>query len=106
MDLKAWHLLINKHFQEPEYEMFVPERGWGERVVKRTASRLDPYRSEWRAARLLGGTLAAVCRKAVAAAPVAFDESYFAAQLRCPDFHAAFSSDASYTLHRTQSRYQ
>jgi len=53
MDLKAWHLLIHKHFQDAEYEMFVPERGWGERIVKRTASRLDPYRSEWRAARLL-----------------------------------------------------
>jgi ubiquinone/menaquinone biosynthesis C-methylase UbiE len=106
MDLKAWHLLIHKHFQDAEYEMFVPERGWGERVVKRTASRLDPYRSEWRAARLLGGTLAAVCRKAGVPPRVAFDESDFEVQLRCPDCHSAVSRDASDTLRCTRCSYQ
>jgi hypothetical protein len=44
--------------------MIVPERGWGERIVKRLAIAVDPHRSEWHAGRLLGGTLAAVCRKA------------------------------------------
>ena len=44
-------------FREAEYEIFVPERGWGERIVKRAALRMDPHHSEWRAARLLGGTL-------------------------------------------------
>src|SRR6266478_5641265 len=64
MYLVDWHALISRHFVDQEYELFVPERGWGERVVKKVAIRLDPQRSVWRAARLLGGTLAAVCRKA------------------------------------------
>ena len=64
MYLNDWHQLIRKHFAAQEYEIFVRERGWGERVVKTLAVRLDPHRSVWRAARLLGGTLAAVCRKA------------------------------------------
>src|SRR5579862_6414210 len=76
MGLSDWRRLIQKHFVDTEYEVFVPERGWGERVVKRAATRLDPYGSEWRAARLLGGTLAAVCRKGGEARP-AFDESEF-----------------------------
>src|ERR1700676_4244993 len=42
MGLKDWHLLIHKYFAEAEYEIFVPERGWGERVAKRAAIRLDP----------------------------------------------------------------
>src|SRR6266478_2482935 len=63
MYLSDWHRLISKYFVDQEYELFVPERGWGERVVKRLAIRLDPRRSVWRASRLLGGTLAAVCKK-------------------------------------------
>src|SRR5260370_38536602 len=77
MDLNAWHLLTHKHFQDAEYEMFVPERGWGERIVKRTAARLDPYRPECRAARFLAGTLPAVCRKDEGPAPVPFHQSDF-----------------------------
>src|SRR5713226_7220131 len=106
MGLRDWHDLIERHFAAHEYEIFVPERGWGERIVKRTASRLDPYRSEWRAARLLGGTLAAVCRKAGEPARVAFDESDFEVQLRCPDCHSAVSRDASDTLRCTRCSYQ
>jgi len=51
MGLKDWHDLIRKHFDAHEYEVFVPERGWGERIVKKAAIRLDPYQSPWRAAR-------------------------------------------------------
>src|SRR5215472_14926489 len=51
MGLKEWHSLIHKHFADAEYEIFVPERGWGEQIVKRAAIRMDPSRSEWRAAR-------------------------------------------------------
>ena len=58
MYLSDWHRLITKHFAEHRYQPFVPERGWGERIVKRAAL------NEWRAARLLGGTLAAMCKKA------------------------------------------
>jgi ubiquinone/menaquinone biosynthesis C-methylase UbiE len=106
MGLSDWRRLIQKHFVDAEYEMFVPERGWGERVVKRTAMRLDPYRSEWRAAHLLGGTLAAVCRKGGEAPRVAFDESDFQAQLRCPDCHAGLTRDSGDTLHCVRCSYQ
>jgi ubiquinone/menaquinone biosynthesis C-methylase UbiE len=106
MGLSDWRRLIQKHFVDAEYEMFVPERGWGERVVKRTAMRLDPYRSEWRAAHLLGGTLAAVCRKGGEATRIAFDESDFQAQLRCPDCHAGLTRDSADTLHCARCSYQ
>jgi SAM-dependent methyltransferase len=106
MGLSDWRGLIQKHFVDAEYEMFVPERGWGERVVKRTAMRLDPYRSEWRAGHLLGGTLAAVCRKGGEAPRVAFDESDFQAQLRCPDCHAGLTRDSGDTLHCSRCGYQ
>src|SRR5713226_8754723 len=46
MGLRDWHDLIERHFAAHEYEIFVPERGWGETIVKRSAMRLDPYRSE------------------------------------------------------------
>src|ERR1051326_8282873 len=39
MGLKDWHRLIHKHFVASEYEVFVPERGWGERFLKRWAVR-------------------------------------------------------------------
>ncbi len=87
MGLKEWHELIYRHFEKAEYQIFVPERGWGERVVKRAAIGMDPHHSEWRAARLLGGTLAAVCRKRGERAPVDFDPSAFERLLRCPDCH-------------------
>jgi ubiquinone/menaquinone biosynthesis C-methylase UbiE len=89
MGLIDWHRLVTKHFAAHEYELFVPERGWGEAVVKRAAIRLDPYRSVWRAARLLGGTLAAFCRKEGSAAEApGFDPARFETVLRCPDCSA------------------
>jgi ubiquinone/menaquinone biosynthesis C-methylase UbiE len=97
MDLKAWHSLVQKYFVAHEYEVFVPERGWGERVVKRTAISLDPHHSEWRAARLLGGTLAAVCRKA-GTAPEPYALERFEDLLRCPDCHSPLVRDAHETL--------
>jgi len=106
MGLKEWHNLIHKHFADAEYEIFAPERGWGERVVKRMAVHMDRYRSEWGAARLLGGTLAAVCRKAGAAEPVNFQEDDFEAQLRCPDCHSSLMRDSADTLRCTQCPYR
>jgi len=88
MGLKEWHQMVTCHFADQQYQIFVPERGWGERIVKRLANRLDPYGSEWRAAKLLGGTLAGMCRKAGEAPPV--NESvmrHFEKLLRCPDCH-------------------
>ena len=86
MYLSDWRRLITEHFVSQEYEIFVPERGWGERVVKNMAIRLDPLHSVWRAARLLGGTFAALCRKA-GDAPEALSASLdrFETLLRCPD---------------------
>jgi SAM-dependent methyltransferase len=63
MYLSDWRALLERHFQNIEYRLFVPERGPWEKAVKRAAIRLDPHRSVWRAARLLGGTLAAAGRK-------------------------------------------
>lgn len=98
MGLKEWHQLIHKHFAEAEYQIFVPERGWGERVVKRAAIGMDPHRSEWRAARLLGGTLAAVCRKSGERGQVKFDPSAFEELLRCPDCHRSMRRTLDDTL--------
>jgi len=98
MGLKDWHHLIQKHFLAAEYEVFVPGRGWGERVVKRAAVRLDPFGSSWRAARLLGGTLAAVSKKGGQAPRLAFNERDFQTQLRCPDCHGALTRGGDDTL--------
>ena len=38
MYLSDWHRLITKHFAEHRYQPFVPERGWGERIVKRAGA--------------------------------------------------------------------
>jgi ubiquinone/menaquinone biosynthesis C-methylase UbiE len=96
MGLRDWHALIEKHFAAHEYRLLVPERGWAERGMKRLAQRMDPYRSMWRAARLLGGTLAAICRKAGEAELPEFEP--FEARLRCPDCRATFVRDRGETL--------
>jgi ubiquinone/menaquinone biosynthesis C-methylase UbiE len=96
LELRDWHALIEKHFAAHEYEILVPERGWAERWVKRLAVRLDPYRSEWRAGRLLGGSLAAACRKAGSPAPLASHP--FERLLRCPDCYSALARDPAETL--------
>lgn len=96
MGLRRWHDLIHEYFAAAEYEIFVPERGWGERIVKKMAVRLDRHRSVWRAARLLGGTLAAFCRKAGAVSAPSFGR--LESLLRCPDCHAPFEIVESSTL--------
>ncbi len=106
MGLKEWHELIHKYFAEAEYQIFVPERGWGERVVKRAAIGMDPHHSEWRAARLLGGTLAAVCRKSGARGQVEFDRSAFEELLRCPDCHRRMRRTVDDTLECTGCDYR
>lgn len=99
MYLSDWHRLITRHFAAWEYEIFVPERGPAERWVKTLAVRLDPYRSVWRAARLLGGTLAAVCRKqGLPAVSSSATLDRFEQLLRCPDCSGTFSRDAQETL--------
>lgn len=96
--LRDWNRLIHRHFDECEFELTVPERGWLESVLRRLGRRWDRYGSDWVPARLLGGTLAAFCRKGgqpawEALAPAAFHE-----KLRCPDCHAGFDIDEEQTL--------
>lgn len=98
MYLSDWNALVRRHFVEHDFDLFVPERGWGERVVKRVATRLDPYGSVWRAARLLGGTLAAVCRKGGDAPALKIDLANFERYLRCPDCSGALRRDDADSL--------
>jgi ubiquinone/menaquinone biosynthesis C-methylase UbiE len=79
MYLGDWRRLMSRHFAEHRCELVVPERGWGERIVKRALG-------DWRTARLLGGVLTGVCRKAGTAPPAAATLA-FEALLRCPDCH-------------------
>src|SRR5688572_29765217 len=43
MYLNHWDALVKRYFVEREFDLFVPERGWGERWMKRLAVKLDPY---------------------------------------------------------------
>ena len=106
MYLSDWNRLIVKHFAANECEAFVPERGWGERVVKGLAIRFDRYGSPWGAARLLGGTLAAVCRKAGDGPPPGASLDCFERLLRCPDCRGNLDRDASDALRCVKCGYQ
>ncbi|MFB3776572.1 MAG: methyltransferase domain-containing protein [Bryobacteraceae bacterium] len=98
LDLKGWRGLIEKHFVSHRYEIFTPECMGVEKAVKRLAIRMDPHRSVWRAARLLGGTLSALCRKE--GDPPAKEPGLerFETLLRCPDCHGALARDETETL--------
>jgi ubiquinone/menaquinone biosynthesis C-methylase UbiE len=106
MYLRDWNRLIEKHFAAHEYEIVVPERGAAERWVKRTAIRLDPYRSVWRAAILLGGTLAAVCRKSGDGPPPEAGMDRFERWLKCPDCGGPLVRDAVETLRCARCAYE
>jgi hypothetical protein len=106
MRLRDWHRLVEKHFVAHQYGICVQEQGWGQRVVKNLAVRLDPHRSVWRAAHLLGGTLAAVCRKTGTAPDSASDSASLESLLRCPDCRSALSRDPGDTLVCPQCGYR
>ncbi len=98
MTLRHWHALTIKYFVAHEYEMFVPERGWGERIVKQALVKTDRYGSVWRAAKLLGGTLAAFLKKE-GERPLGLEPGdHFETCLRCPDCHASLSRLADESL--------
>ena len=59
---------------------------------------LDPHGSDWRAARALGGTLSASCRKAGESPQILRDPEYFDTLLRCPDCGGRFERSADDTL--------
>ncbi|MGC8882665.1 MAG: methyltransferase domain-containing protein [Bryobacteraceae bacterium] len=60
--LRDWLAIIGRHFGESRVLTFPRAAGWANRAVVR-ALRLLPGYTEARAARFLGGTLAALCRK-------------------------------------------
>ena len=91
MYLNDWRHLIARHFADFSLIPFVPERGWGERIVRRAAG------NDWRAGRLLGGALAAVCRKHGTPLPPG-PMGPFETLLRCPDCHAGLTRDPSDSL--------
>jgi len=98
MDLKRWHRLIGEHFAEQRYDIFAQERGWGETVVARLAKWLRPRGSVWTVARLLGGTLAAVCRKDGEPPETGSWTERFESLLRCPDCHGPLVRGGDDTL--------
>ena len=79
MYLSDWRRLMSRHFAEHRCELVVPQRGWGEGMVKRVLG-------DWRTARLLGGSLTGMCRKA-GAAPATASMPAFETLLRWPDCH-------------------
>ena len=99
MGLKDWDTLAKKYFAEQEYDVFVPERGWGERIVKGAAG------SEWRAARMLGGTLAAILKKP-GTPETGLDFDQFERFLRCPDCHSALACNSDETLQCAKCGYE
>jgi hypothetical protein len=106
MYLNDWERLIRRHFVDRRYQIVVPERGWGERVMKRFAIRLDPYRSPWRAAHLLGGTVAASCRKAGEPGPERDPMERFESLLRCPDCHSGLECTVNDSLFCAKCGYE
>ena len=99
MELKDWQRLIDKHFAAREFDVFIPKRGWGERIVYNLARKFDRHGSDWVAARLLGGTLAAACRKAgTAAEAYSAGMQTFEQYLRCPDCSGDLGRDTEETL--------
>ena len=105
MYLRDWYRVIRKHFVAHQHNVYVRERGWGQRWVKRLAVRLDPYGSVWRAAHLLGGTLAAVCRKEGVPPETMPGLERFEALLRCPDCGGYFIRDSRQALVCTRCTY-
>ena len=91
MYLGDWRRLMARHFAEHKVEVFVPERGWGERIVKSAVF------SDYRAAKLLGGTLAGICRKGGTSSP-ANRMPAFETLLRCPDCHRDLTRDPAGVL--------
>lgn len=106
MGLVEWRSLILRHFEDPRYRIFIPQRGWGERAVARVGRQIDKFGSDWVPARLLGGTLAALCRKpgAPAAEPAGMER--FENYLRCPDCSGGLRREADETLRCTACAYE
>ena len=106
MGLREWDALVKKYFVAHEYDAFVPERGWGERWMKQFAKKIDRHHSDWLAARLLGGTLAAVCRKSGTPPTSTPPLDKFEVYLQCPDCRYPITRDAEDTLRCGHCNYE
>jgi ubiquinone/menaquinone biosynthesis C-methylase UbiE len=95
MTLNRWDRMVARHFVARKYEITAHNRGWGEHVMHLAARRLDRLNSEWLPAKLLGGTLAAACRKAGEPPPEWPPLSRFELYLRCPDCRGGLERQAS-----------
>ncbi|MCC7499930.1 MAG: class I SAM-dependent methyltransferase [Bryobacterales bacterium] len=89
MTLNDWDRLVARHFSGRKYEISTADRGWGEHAIHRIARRLDRLNSEWLPSKLLGGSLAAACRKEGEPRPGSAPVTDLGAYLRCPDCEAA-----------------
>jgi len=102
MTFRDWRRLIDRHFVAYEHELFLVERGWGERAVKN----LLALTGQGRGATLLGGTLTAFCRKGGTAADPAYAPDAFESRLACPDCRAPLRRDAGDALRCDACSYQ
>ncbi len=97
MRLADWHGLVQRDCTGHEYEIYVTETGRVEHWVRALGRRIDKHGSDWVSARLLGGTLAAFCRKA-GAPPAQIPMAAFETFLRCPDCSGALARRPDETL--------
>jgi len=97
LELRDWHALMVKHFEDMQFRLFLPQRGWGEKLTRWIGQRIDKAGSDWVPARLLGGTLAAMCKKYGEAE--VDPHAPFESRLRCPDCYAGMRVDEAGTLH-------
>ncbi len=104
LDAHAWRRLAGRYFAEAEFLVYVPERGPGERWVKRLAWRAERRRSLWLASELLGGSITGICRKAGSGA-VSFDPARFEQALQCPDCRGHLDRAADVGLRCTSCSY-
>jgi ubiquinone/menaquinone biosynthesis C-methylase UbiE len=99
MGLEDWSRLIDRHFAARELDLFVQRRGWGERWMHALARKVDRYGSDWVPARVLGGTLAAFCKRdGERSGTTPSVAEAFEKLLRCPDCGGSLSRDPLETL--------
>jgi len=105
LDGRAWRRLASRYFPETSFLVSVPERGPGERWVKRLAWWAERRRSHWLASELLGGSITGMCRKAGVAGDGGFDPARFERVLQCPDCAGPLRRGVSNNLHCTACTY-
>ena len=106
MTLNDWDALIGRHFVDRKFEISTADRGWGEHGVHWFARRLDRLGSEWLPAKLLGGSLAAACRKEGDARRDFEPVERLSAYLRCPDCDAVLRRDSGDVLRCSACGYE